>query len=296
MRDLASLAALARRQAGVFTREQALAAGYPANVIANRVRNRTWRHYYPRFPRVLTASTTPAWAASHAWAALLVVGDPAAIALDSAAALWGWCDAPAVVCVVTERSRRPRPPDGVRVLRTLADRDHVVRRHGLLVTDRARTMADCLRFLPRSTAQEVLDRSQFRHGPTLAQVARLIPARGSGTAQARDLLRAADGTASAGERRLVSLLRRSGIRGWQVNARLTIRGRTYVVDVLFPDHHLVIEVDGFAYHSSPADFERDRQRQNSLVNAGFTVLRFTYRQLVDHPDAVLADIAEALGN
>jgi very-short-patch-repair endonuclease len=38
---------------------------------------------------------------------------------------------------------------------------------------------------------------------------------------------------------------------------------------------LVIEVDGWAYHRTPDRFQRDRERQNRLVAAGWTVLRFT---------------------
>jgi len=39
---------------------------------------------------------------------------------------------------------------------------------------------------------------------------------------------------------------------------------------------------------------RDRYRQNALVLAGWRVLRFTYRMLVDEPDYVIATILAAL--
>ncbi|GAA1632546.1 PDDEXK family nuclease [Georgenia ruanii] len=43
---------------------------------------------------------------------------------------------------------------------------------------------------------------------------------------------------------------------------------------------LVAEVDGRIAH---ADFEAERERLNALTLAGDTVLRFTWRQLVDRP-------------
>lgn len=57
---------------------------------------------------------------------------------------------------------------------------------------------------------------------------------------------------------------------------------------------LVIEVDGYAYHSGDDRFQRDRTKQNALLAAGWRVLRFTWADLVDRPDTVLARITEIL--
>ncbi len=48
----------------------------------------------------------------------------------------------------------------------------------------------------------------------------------------------------------------------------------YSVDFGFPDIKLAVEVDGKAYHSSPADLERDRRRTAYLAKCGWTVIRF----------------------
>ncbi len=42
----------------------------------------------------------------------------------------------------------------------------------------------------------------------------------------------------------------------------------------------------------PVPFERDRQRQTILTAAGWTVLRFTWRQIHDDPAAVVAQIKQ----
>jgi very-short-patch-repair endonuclease len=66
------------------------------------------------------------------------------------------------------------------------------------------------------------------------------------------------------------------------------------VDFLWPAQRLVVEVDGFRFHSSRATFERDRERDAVLAASGYTVVRVTWRQLVDEPEAVVARIAAAL--
>ncbi|MGI8814055.1 MAG: endonuclease domain-containing protein [Pseudonocardia sp.] len=48
----------------------------------------------------------------------------------------------------------------------------------------------------------------------------------------------------------------------------------YRVDFAFPVARLVVEVDGWAWHSDAARFRSDRARQNALVLAGWAVLRF----------------------
>lgn len=51
------------------------------------------------------------------------------------------------------------------------------------------------------------------------------------------------------------------------------------VDLALPDLRLAIEHDGQAVHERPGVFTSDRRRQNALVAAGWTVLRFTAADL-----------------
>jgi very-short-patch-repair endonuclease len=68
------------------------------------------------------------------------------------------------------------------------------------------------------------------------------------------------------------------------------------VDLLWPQHQLIIEVDGFAAHGHRAAFERDRRKQTELVAGGYRVIRITWRQLRIEPLAVIAAVALALAN
>ena len=62
------------------------------------------------------------------------------------------------------------------------------------------------------------------------------------------------------------------------------------VDFLWPDQRLVVEADGETFHDNPLAFERDRKRDRELQLNGYRVLRFTYAQVENEPDAVISAI------
>jgi very-short-patch-repair endonuclease len=116
-----------------------------------------------------------------------------------------------------------------------------------------------------------------------------------GMRQLRDITSAlATGSHSQAEQRLIRLLSNAAIVGWLANLRVRIGRTNVVVDVAFPAAMLAVEVDGRAWHSDARTFVADRRRQNLLVNAGWTVLRYTWADLTDRPGSVLAEIRSAL--
>lgn len=68
----------------------------------------------------------------------------------------------------------------------------------------------------------------------------------------------------------------------------------YSADFCWPDQRVIVEIDGYDFHSGRAAFERDHRRDIVHKNAGYEVLRFTVRQLEDEPLYVAAVIARAL--
>ena len=68
----------------------------------------------------------------------------------------------------------------------------------------------------------------------------------------------------------------------------------YEVDFLWRTERVIVEVDGYAFHSSRGAFERDRRRIVDLEAAGFHVLPLTWRQIVEERETVIARIARAL--
>ncbi len=111
-----------------------------------------------------------------------------------------------------------------------------------------------------------------------------------GSPAARRLLQAAkNGARSEAERLLIRLLRANKITGWRAN--YPVAG--YRVDVAFPKQRVAIEVDGLAFHSDSDDFHQDRVRQNAIALAGWQVLRFTWLDLTEYPQRVIAEIRYA---
>jgi hypothetical protein len=55
------------------------------------------------------------------------------------------------------------------------------------------------------------------------------------------------------------------------------------VDFCWPEQRLVVEADGFAFHSDRAAYRRDRERLNELERLGWRVLRFTWEDVRSRP-------------
>ncbi|MDQ0734034.1 endonuclease domain-containing protein [Arthrobacter agilis] len=92
----------------------------------------------------------------------------------------------------------------------------------------------------------------------------------------------------------------------EVVARLLLRGAGLDVQPQVPipgvgqvdflvEGFLIVEIDGAAFHSDRQAYRRDRLRNNTAVLAGYLVLRFTYEDVMFHPEELLATVLTALG-
>lgn len=124
---------------------------------------------------------------------------------------------------------------------------------------------------------------------------RAQPARPGNVQRRQVLVDSRDEPWSEAERLQHALLHDAKIGGWSANCRVSAGGHDYFADVLFRRERLILEVDGWETHGSRAAFEADRERRNHLVLAGYRVLSFTWRQLVERPEWVLSCIRAALG-
>jgi very-short-patch-repair endonuclease len=77
----------------------------------------------------------------------------------------------------------------------------------------------------------------------------------------------------------------------KVNVR--VAGRR--VDFFWPDERVAVETDSWDYHRGSVAFEDDHDRDLALRARGITPRRYTGDQLEAAPDAVAADLREALG-
>lgn len=101
-------------------------------------------------------------------------------------------------------------------------------------------------------------------------------------------------TGSELEARVRELLEQAGLAQVERQRRVVIAGRVRRLDFRVAGTQVIIEADGYAWHSTPEDFERDRARDNALIARGFRVLRWTWAAVRDGPDVLLMQLHETL--
>ncbi len=97
------------------------------------------------------------------------------------------------------------------------------------------------------------------------------------------------------ERQMLRVLERGGLPAPRCQRRIARRGAFVArVDFLYEPERVVLEVTGAVAHSTPIQRAADAKRRNALITAGYTVLEFTYEQVVGEPAAVVAQVRAAL--
>jgi very-short-patch-repair endonuclease len=291
--DATLLDKIAAEQAGLFTRSQARACGYSGYQIRRRRAHGEWQVVLGPVMARAGMAVTPRLRDRAAHLAV-----PQSILAGPSAARWHGIDVDDLgPCLAVWPHDHPRLV-GVRLLRQPPPERDILLIDGVLVTTRERAVFDCVRVLPEKAAVELLDRALQRRWITVDELlwrtAAWVGRRGA-PRLVRLIRLTSAGARSAGERLLVSLLRGAAVTGWSANRRIhDMDGLIGEGDVVFERERLVVEVDGWAFHVTPERFQRDRERQNRLIAAGWTVLRFTWRDLTERPDQVIATIRATL--
>lgn len=285
---------VAAGQHGVVTRRQLIAAGVRRGAVERRVRS---GHLAPIHRGIYRVGPVVAPRAGE-MAAVLACGEAALLSHQSAAHLWeiGGTDRGNAPVHVSVRAGRPAPR-GVRVHRVRAIRPaEVTTVDEVPVTTPARTLLDLSASAEARELERAVAEAFARRLTSRSEIQELIAhyPRRPGIARLRSLLEVATGpalTRSEAEERFLALVRRAELP--EPEANVEVAG--FPVDFLWRSAGLVAEIDGFAYHSSRARFERDRRRDAVLVGAGFRVIRVTWRQLVRKHEALIASLGLALG-
>lgn len=113
---------------------------------------------------------------------------------------------------------------------------------------------------------------------------------GPGRPSALSLLQECDGRSQSPIESVARVtLRRGGLR---VEAGVPIAG-VGLVDLLV-EGRVVVELDGFAYHSGRREYREDRRRDRELLAQGYLVLRFTWEDVMRDPGEVVRAVRAAL--
>lgn len=229
-----------------------------------------------------------------------VIGVRGTASHTSAAVAWGIelvQRGPVEVTVPRDRSRAAWPAAVVH-RRDLPPHD-VVMVDGLRLTTPLRTVLDLARSLPLEGAVAAAD-SALRQGlvtldELLATGSALPAARGRArVCRVGSLVDPSSGSVLESVCRVLfalaglpTALTQYAVRG--PDGRLLGR-----VDFAWPEHRLVVETDGYAFHADRRSYRDDRRRTNALVVAGWRVVRFTWEDVMHDPAHVVAVVRKAL--
>lgn len=295
------LASVATGQLGAFSREQAHAVGASDEQLRSRVMSGFLQQPGPNVFRLVGAEDSPR---AQLRALLLDVGGDVVVSRFTAAALHGFdgyaLRPPFDVSVGAHRYVQ-RSPHRVHQVTELAPIDRG-EADGFPVTRPTRTLIDLARHESEEQLRIALDsglRDGLLHERSLHQ--RIVSLRRSGRHGVPALLRAIDGAAIVSgahswlEREFLRLMQRAGLPRPETQVVLARAGdRTVRVDFRFRETPVIVEVMGYAYHSTREQLRRDAERVNALLARGLEPYQFTYESVVDRPDGVIETVRSAL--
>ncbi len=217
-------------------------------------------------------------------------GDNAVLSHVSAAVHWNLLSYDAPRPEVTAPASRRRVP-GIRLHRSRSlDAQDTTSHQGIPVTTVHRTLLDLAADAPDHHIERALAQAEklqlYDHAAITDQITRANGHKGT-----KRLTKAiADDpqwTRSELENRMRKLASEHGLPRALCNHTLDAPDHPGLeVDAYFPKHHLVVETDGWTDHHTRQAFEDDRAKDAALTAAGYTVMRFTWRQLRDDPHTV----------
>jgi hypothetical protein len=282
MAPLSRITALARRQHRVISLGQLRRLGCSYETVRHLVcTQRLWRVH-----RGVYALDGPLGAEGRAMASVLACRG--AVSHLSAAFLTGLVDRrPAQTHITVLGRSGVTGPHGVTVhhARHLTKGD-MARHLGIPVTSPARTVLDCSPLLGAKALKEMLRRAEH-DGLDLTTLGQHgIP---------RNLRRLLDHyvvgsglTANQLEQRFYEICATAGLPPPEVQAWFPAQRR---VDFVWHPQRLIAETDGRRAHDSFIAFTDDRARDRAHAIAGYTTVRFTWREVELEPDLVADDLS-----
>jgi hypothetical protein len=272
------IAKVAARRHGNITRAQLIALGLNDDGIRWRVqRGRLFRVLHG----VYSVGRRPVTPHERAAAAVLACGPRAVLSHSSAMALWGFSKNwqwPAEVTVAIDR--RPR---GVRTHLSTCLRTRDVTTHfGIRVTSPARTLLDSApRMTDPALTRAVNDArlSKYLRMPALIDVVERFP-RHPGAARLAPMVGVGAPTRSPLEDKFLPFCKRFGLPTPMINT--TVNG--YEADAYFEAERVIVELDGYDFHSDRHTFESDRERDAHELTYGIVTVRVTEERIDGAPE------------
>jgi predicted transcriptional regulator of viral defense system len=288
-RDIESLGRLAARQAGRVTRAQLHAIGFSDATVDDWTKRGL---LIRRLPKVYAFGHAGLSHEARRWEAILYAGPGAMLSHMTAAQWCGYIKyAPTTVHVSTPRKITSLPSIVVHPRRDLPRQFH----DGLPVTTLPRTLLDLALQRP-DLLERALSQADFMGVLDRREIEAALRSGNRGAAALRTALDTYDPNFARlndeFEIDFYALCREWGIEPLPTpNVEVAPK---LVVDALWPEHHLGVELDGGPNHSSPAQLLRDAERDLTCRRLGLTIIRYRRAQVIRTPDAVRADLEAQL--
>lgn len=287
---------VARGRLGLFTYDDAEQAGLTRDQLDTDQRFGLVERPYHSVYAIAGIDWSPA---RRYLAATLAGGEGSRTTHRPGAWLWG----------LTPYEQRPEisiPSDrymkikGVRVHRASDLPETLVLRMRVPTTGVGRVLIDTASVLSRSKARDALDRAIARKLVTpmnvLAELNELARRGRPGVGAMRRLLDEAGVTGSHApsvlEAKTRRLIKEAGLPQPECEFVAGENGE-YRLDFVWPDLMLVVEVDGWQYHSSFEAFYQGMTRQNALSLSGYGFLKYSWMHVTREPRLVVDEMRTA---
>jgi very-short-patch-repair endonuclease len=289
-----AIAAIAEEQHGVVTSQQLGALGLGRKAIRGRVAAgtlyRVHRGVYAVGHRLVSRR-------GHYLAAALACGPGAALSHRSAGHQLGLRRSDGPIEVTVARSRGEHPGIVIHHSRTTTP-EEVTLADRIPVTTVARTLLDLAAVLTPRQLGYAVDRAERLQVFDLAAVEDVLD-RARGKRGAKALRKAVANWRPADVRSELEALFQGLIRDATLTTpdfNVLVDGERYTheVDAFWPSHGLIVQLDGFAYHRTRRDRDKDATSDADLELAGYRVLRLTWDDVTVHKERTLRRLRRLL--
>jgi very-short-patch-repair endonuclease len=276
---------LAARQADLVAAWQLASAGFSPAMVEFRLSKWGWRLVHPGVYALTSSPLTQ----HQRWVAATLTTPTSVLSHASAAACWGIRRTRTRLETITRPGDGgPRQMAGLLVLRSKTLDGNTTLHEGIPITTAARTLIDLAPHLNSKQVGRAL-REALRLKATSTQLLFNALATHAGRRGTRKLKELAtryaalplNRTRSDAEGLALELLQEAGVEQPRVN--IEIAGEE--ADLVWPEHKLIIEIDGPQYHQFPAEDERKQRRWE---NAGYAVRRIPSDAVYDDPARLIA--------
>lgn len=279
---------LAAGSHGVVTRAELVRAGITLDEIKHRLRTGALLREHRGVYRV--GHRAPSVEARYL-AAVLACGEQAHLSGRAAAHMYGLIKgAPPPPHVTTPRKRRI---DGVTVRRTRLDVRDTTTYRGIPTTNVPRTLTDLATDLSLDALARACHEAGVRFKTTPADVDAVLQRRPScaGAPKLRAVLHGDTRvTLSVLEKQFLERLEQARLPLPRTNRRAD----SHYVDCRWPARRLTVELDSYRFHSSRHAWEQDRRREREARARGDEIRRYTWGDVFEEPDAMLAELGALL--